>query len=64
LSIEAPNIIYLEDKIIYTDVIYGIHDFARYLRSFGSACRVIEPLELRDVMKQTYERVLKNYGEF
>lgn len=51
-----------EDKIIYTDTIYGIYDFARYLRTFGSSCRVLEPRELKNIMKKTYEKILENYG--
>lgn len=58
---ENSSLIKLEDKLIYTDTIYGIQDFARYLRGFGLACRVLEPKELRDIMRKTYERILENY---
>lgn len=50
------------ETIIYKDTIYGMHDFARFLRSFGSSCRVISPNELKDLMRNTYERILKSYG--
>ena len=51
-----------DNKIIYEDTIYGIYDFARFLRGFGLACKVLEPKELRDIMKNTYEKILHNYG--
>lgn len=57
------NLTEIEDKLIYTDKLYGIYDFARYLRSFGLACRVIEPEALRDIMRKTYERILLNYKD-
>lgn len=50
------------DKIIYTDTIYGIYDFARYLRGFGSSCKVIGPQKLKDIMRETYEKILETYG--
>lgn len=52
---------YLEDKLIYEDYISGLYDFANYLRRFGRSCKVIEPIELKDIMKKTYERVLEKY---
>ena len=55
------EVIELEDKIIYKDKLSGLYDFAAFLRSFGYACRVIKPLELKDIMKNTYEKILKNY---
>jgi len=50
------------DKIIYEDTICGLYDFARFLRGFGYACRVLEPAELKEIMKRTYEKILQNYG--
>lgn len=52
-----------KDHLVYEDDIYGIYDFANYLRRFGYACKVLEPVELQDIMKKTYERILINYGE-
>lgn len=57
------KVLEVENKLIYTDTIYGIYDFARYLRRFGYSCRVLEPKELRDIMRNTYERILRNYNE-
>ncbi|AGX41942.1 WYL domain-containing protein [Clostridium saccharobutylicum] len=52
----------VEEKLIYEDQICGLYDFANYLRRFGYSCRVIEPMELKNIMKNTYERILENYG--
>ena len=52
----------VDDKLIYEDEICGLYDFANYLRRFGYSCRVIEPIELKNIMKNTYERILENYG--
>ncbi len=49
-------------SLIYEDTITGLNDFARYLRTFGSSCQVLEPLELRQMMKESYIRILENYG--
>lgn len=50
------------DKLfIYKDTIYGLSDFANYLRRFGSSCRVLEPQELKDMMFRSYKRILENY---
>ena len=50
-----------EDKLIYKDRISGLYDFAGYLRRFGSACEVISPPELRQMMKNTAVRTLEAY---
>lgn len=47
---------------IYEDTIYGLYDFAGFLRKFGRSCEVIEPIELRDIMKETYKKLLESYG--
>jgi biotin operon repressor len=60
---ESSTLIKVENKLVYTDTIYGIQDFARYIRGFGSACRVLAPKELKDIMRKTYERILRNYGD-
>ncbi|GKX67633.1 WYL domain-containing protein [Inconstantimicrobium mannanitabidum] len=56
------KLIALDNKLIYEDEICGLYDFANYLRRFGYSCRVIEPVELKNIMKNTYERILENYG--
>ena len=48
-------------KIILKDRIYGLADFARYLRGFGSYCEVMQPKELRERMIDSYRRMLKRY---
>ena len=50
-------------KLIYTDKIIGISEFAAYLRQFGEACKVIEPQVLRDEMAKSPNNVLKRYKE-
>ncbi|MCY6369514.1 HTH domain-containing protein [Clostridium ganghwense] len=51
------------DFIIYEDEIYGLYDFANYLRRFGKSAEVIEPVELRNLMKETYEKIIQAYEE-
>ena len=53
----------LENKIIYTDKISGLSDFAMYLRKFGRNAHVIEPPVLRERMKNSVERTLQHYEE-
>lgn len=53
----------MNDKIIYTDTVSGLSDFAKYLRKFGKSARVIEPPALKDKMKQSIERTLARYEE-
>lgn len=57
-SIQVEN-----NKIIYTDTISGLADFARYLRKFGKSAHVIEPPSLKDRMRQSVERTLARYEE-
>jgi len=63
LKINRPNsvISYEDDKLIYEDDISGIYDFAGYLRRFGSGCKVLEPKELRDIMRESAERIIRAY---
>lgn len=49
------------NKLIYTDEISGLNDFANYLRRFGRSFRVIEPLELREKMEFSTKRALNRY---
>lgn len=52
-----------DNKIIYTDTISGLSDFAKYLRKFGKSAHVIEPQFLKDKMQQSVERTLARYEE-
>ena len=52
---------YNETEILYEDMIRGIEDFARYLRSFGRAAIAVEPPELVERMKETPRRVMQAY---
>lgn len=52
-----------EDKILYTDQVSGLADFANYLRRFGRSVRVIEPLLLKEKMRQSVELSLARYEE-
>lgn len=61
-SRDKSVLIDMGDTLIYQDEIYGIYDFANYLRRFGYSCKVTEPNELKNIMKNTYERILRNYG--
>ncbi len=49
------------DKIIYTDIVSGLSDFAAYLRRFGRAATVIEPQELKDMISFSVNRTLERY---
>lgn len=53
----------LENKIIYTDKISGLSDFAMYLRKFGRNAHVIEPPALKDKMKYSITQTLYRYEE-
>lgn len=48
-------------KLIYTDEISGLNDFANYLRRFGGNFRVIEPPELIEKMEFSAKRALNRY---
>lgn len=48
---------------IYEDDVRGMADFARFLRRFGRSVRVIEPASLKDMMKNTVDRLEKRYRE-
>lgn len=63
LKINRPKAVisYEDDKLIYEDEISGLYDFASYLRRFGSGCKVLEPKELRDIMRESAERILGAY---
>ena len=52
-----------DEKLVYTDRIIGLSEFAAYLRQFGKSCEVISPQILRDEMAKSPERVLKRYKE-
>lgn len=52
-----------DDKIIYSDIISGLSDFAMYLRKFGKSAHIIEPLQLKEKMRQSVERTLLRYEE-
>ena len=48
--------------IVYEDDLRGLYDFARFLRGFGKCAIVLEPDILRDIMMDSYKKVIKNYG--
>lgn len=50
-----------EGFFIYEDIIYGLYDFASFLRRFGRSCEVLEPKELRNIMRETYKKILESY---
>lgn len=50
-------------KVIYTDRISGLADFAVYLRRFGRACHIIAPESLKAFVYETRIKMLKNYEE-
>ena len=52
-----------DNKIIYTDSISGLSDFAAYLRKFGKSVHVIEPQELKDKLAFSVTRTLNRYKE-
>lgn len=62
-SRESAKVHLDSSEIVLKDTIYGLADFARYLRGFGSSCRVTGPDELRDKMRDSYIRLLKRYEE-
>lgn len=46
---------------VYEDTIRGLTDFARYLRSFGTAVLALEPPTLVDKMCFTFNRIVERY---
>ena len=50
-------------KIIYTDTIRGIADFATFLRQFGKSVRVLAPDILKEKLHTSAEETLKLYIE-
>lgn len=48
-------------KLIYTDRISGLSDFANYLRSYGSSFNIIKPARLKDALMTTVNRALSRY---
>jgi len=55
----TSNLISSSGKLIYTDTIRGINDFAKYLRGFGMSCIVIKP----DILvKKMYDSAKKTYS--
>ncbi len=53
-----------DDKIVYYDCIRGLNDFARYIRGFGRSCKVIKPKELKDMIYESNEAVIKMYDDY
>lgn len=51
------------NSLIYEDMMSGLNDFAHYLRRFGYGVEVIEPVFLRQQMKESCESLLKMYRE-
>jgi len=51
------------NRIIYTDTICGLSDFAGYLRQFGRCAHIIKPDELKEKMAFTIKRTLERYEE-
>ena len=58
--ISIPNEKY---TYIYEDNLRGLSDFARFLRSFGTAVIAIEPPKLRETMINTYTKILEKYAD-
>lgn len=54
---------FVDEKVIYSDTVSGLSDFANYLRQYGKSCRVIEPPELVDKMLFSATRTLERYKE-
>ena len=50
-------------KLVYTDRIIGLSEFAAYLRQFGWSCEAVRPQKLREEMGKSPERVLNRYRE-
>lgn len=52
-----------EKKIIYSDIVRGLSDFAAYLRQFGRSALVISPPELKEKILFSVNRSLERYME-
>lgn len=52
-----------DDKILYSDIISGLPDFAKYLRQFGASVRVLEPMSLKQELAHSIQKSLKQYEE-
>ncbi len=50
------------DELVYTDQVTGLDELRSWLRRFGSSVEVLEPLELRQRIRQTAAKTLENYG--
>ncbi len=46
---------------VYEDTVRGLTDLARYLRSFGTAVLALEPPQLVEKMRFTFNRVIERY---
>lgn len=55
---------YVDNKIIYTDVVMGLPDVENYLRQFGKSCRILEPLKLKELMQYSVAKSLNAYEEY
>lgn len=54
----------VEGKVfIYEDNVSGMHDFARYLRGYGSGCRVLQPKKLQNILRNGAKRTLDFYAQ-
>lgn len=52
-----------KSKIIYTDTVRGLDNFAVFIRQFGKSAYVLEPQELRDKIKNSIKLSLEQYKE-
>ena len=48
---------------VYEDDVRGMADFARYLRKYGRSVRVVAPAALKDMMKNTVDRLEERYRQ-
>ncbi|WP_088188271.1 WYL domain-containing protein [Desulfosporosinus sp. FKA] len=51
-----------EGSLLLVDQVEGLDELAVWLRGFGAAAEVLEPLELRDKLKDQFTQLLHLYG--
>lgn len=52
------------EKFLYKDKIRGLDDFARYIRGFGRACKVLTPDILIDKMVDSNDEIICMYEQY
>lgn len=52
----------MDGYYIYEDEIHLLDYFSDFLQRYGADCEVLEPAELKEIMKEKYSNILAGYG--